>query len=213
MKTKNISSLLAALALVALAAPNSAHAQAFDRGVTAINAGIGLGGARYSYISSYNDNYKTSPTIVLSIEHGVGGVDGVGAIGVGGLFANKTVSYKYTSQGYQSVYNYDRRWSNTVVGLRGTLHLNEIIESDKFDVYGGLMLGYNIGSYKDKMSKKVHIESYGCQMNHSDSEIVASILAKDGYTPCSYSRRGRPGAAEHLQHPRKSGVHGDAAHQ
>ncbi|MGV9013596.1 MAG: tRNA (N6-isopentenyl adenosine(37)-C2)-methylthiotransferase MiaB [Flavobacteriales bacterium] len=32
-----------------------------------------------------------------------------------------------------------------------------------------------------KLSKKVHIESYGCQMNHSDSEIVASILAKDGY--------------------------------
>jgi tRNA-2-methylthio-N6-dimethylallyladenosine synthase len=31
------------------------------------------------------------------------------------------------------------------------------------------------------LSKKVHIESYGCQMNHSDSEIVASILAKDGY--------------------------------
>jgi len=31
------------------------------------------------------------------------------------------------------------------------------------------------------VSKKVHIESYGCQMNHSDSEIVASILAKDGY--------------------------------
>ena len=33
------------------------------------------------------------------------------------------------------------------------------------------------------MSKKVYIESYGCQMNFSDSEIVASILAKDGYTP------------------------------
>jgi len=32
-----------------------------------------------------------------------------------------------------------------------------------------------------EVSKKVHIESYGCQMNHSDSEIVASILAKDGY--------------------------------
>lgn len=171
MKTKNISSLLAALALVALAAPNSAHAQAFDRGVTAINAGIGLGGARYSYISSYNDNYKTSPTIVQSIEHGVGGVDGVGAIGVGGLFANKTVSYKYTSQGYQSVYNYDRRWSNTVVGLRGTLHLNEIIESDKFDVYGGLMLGYNIGSYKDKSTYTTggittdYLDNYNYKLN------------------------------------------------
>ena len=30
--------------------------------------------------------------------------------------------------------------------------------------------------------KRVHIESYGCQMNFSDSEIVASILARDGYT-------------------------------
>ncbi len=29
--------------------------------------------------------------------------------------------------------------------------------------------------------KKVYIESYGCQMNFSDSEIVASILQEDGY--------------------------------
>ena len=32
------------------------------------------------------------------------------------------------------------------------------------------------------MQKKVYIESYGCQMNVNDSEVVASILAKDGYT-------------------------------
>jgi tRNA-2-methylthio-N6-dimethylallyladenosine synthase len=32
------------------------------------------------------------------------------------------------------------------------------------------------------VQKKVYIESYGCQMNVSDSEVVASILAKDGYT-------------------------------
>ena len=31
--------------------------------------------------------------------------------------------------------------------------------------------------------KKFYIESYGCQMNFSDSEIVASILAEVGYTP------------------------------
>jgi tRNA-2-methylthio-N6-dimethylallyladenosine synthase len=30
-------------------------------------------------------------------------------------------------------------------------------------------------------SRKVYIESYGCQMNFSDSEIVASILTKDGF--------------------------------
>jgi tRNA-2-methylthio-N6-dimethylallyladenosine synthase len=34
----------------------------------------------------------------------------------------------------------------------------------------------------NKISKKVYIESYGCQMNFSDSEVVASILFKDGYT-------------------------------
>ena len=29
--------------------------------------------------------------------------------------------------------------------------------------------------------KKLFIESYGCQMNFSDSEIVASILSEQGY--------------------------------
>ena len=33
------------------------------------------------------------------------------------------------------------------------------------------------------MQKKVYIESYGCQMNVNDSEVVAGILAKDGYIP------------------------------
>ncbi|MBS1647810.1 MAG: tRNA (N6-isopentenyl adenosine(37)-C2)-methylthiotransferase MiaB [Bacteroidetes bacterium] len=31
-------------------------------------------------------------------------------------------------------------------------------------------------------SKKLFLESYGCQMNFSDSEIVASILLKEGYS-------------------------------
>jgi len=30
-------------------------------------------------------------------------------------------------------------------------------------------------------NKKVYIESYGCQMNFSDSEIVSSILLKEGF--------------------------------
>lgn len=31
--------------------------------------------------------------------------------------------------------------------------------------------------------KKMYLESYGCQMNFSDSEIVASIMAENGYLP------------------------------
>ena len=40
-------------------------------------------------------------------------------------------------------------------------------------------------SVKDEIvtkNKKFYIESYGCQMNFSDSEIVASILQKEGYS-------------------------------
>ena len=35
--------------------------------------------------------------------------------------------------------------------------------------------------YKKENTKKLFIESYGCAMNFSDSEIVASILANNGY--------------------------------
>src|SRR4249920_3923261 len=41
---------------------------------------------------------------------------------------------------------------------------------------------------KDKntgKSRKLYIESYGCQMNFSDSEIVASILEKAGFDTTS----------------------------
>ena len=34
---------------------------------------------------------------------------------------------------------------------------------------------------KEENSKKLFIESYGCQMNMNDSEIVAAILDKQGY--------------------------------
>ena len=30
--------------------------------------------------------------------------------------------------------------------------------------------------------KKLYVESYGCAMNFSDSEVVASIMAKEGYS-------------------------------
>jgi tRNA-2-methylthio-N6-dimethylallyladenosine synthase len=32
------------------------------------------------------------------------------------------------------------------------------------------------------MAKKIYIETYGCQMNFSDSEIVASIITEEGYS-------------------------------
>jgi len=37
----------------------------------------------------------------------------------------------------------------------------------------------------EESGKKLYIESYGCQMNFSDSEIVTSILKKDGFSTTS----------------------------
>ena len=46
-----------------------------------------------------------------------------------------------------------------------------------------MLLEEKIKSKKPTESgKKVYIQSYGCQMNFADSEVVASILKKDGYT-------------------------------
>ncbi|NER18785.1 tRNA (N6-isopentenyl adenosine(37)-C2)-methylthiotransferase MiaB [Spongiivirga citrea] len=38
-----------------------------------------------------------------------------------------------------------------------------------------------VTEHKNENGRKLFIESYGCQMNFSDSEIVASILAKEGF--------------------------------
>ncbi len=40
-------------------------------------------------------------------------------------------------------------------------------------------------NWKRLKMKKLYIETYGCQMNVADSEVVASILKNDGYIPCS----------------------------
>ena len=40
----------------------------------------------------------------------------------------------------------------------------------------------NSETSKNSTGKKLYVESYGCAMNFSDSEVVASIMAKDGYS-------------------------------
>ncbi|MGH2564680.1 MAG: radical SAM protein, partial [Ginsengibacter sp.] len=41
-------------------------------------------------------------------------------------------------------------------------------------------------SINDTLSKKFYIESYGCQMNFADSEVVASILHENGFGPTQH---------------------------
>jgi tRNA-2-methylthio-N6-dimethylallyladenosine synthase len=54
--------------------------------------------------------------------------------------------------------------------------LHKVVEEDRQgEAYAPFAADPNI------FGKKFYIESYGCQMNFSDSEIVASILHNEGY--------------------------------
>ena len=50
-----------------------------------------------------------------------------------------------------------------------------ILEDRQGEIHEG------IASNEDSGVKKLYIESYGCQMNFSDSEVVASIMNENGY--------------------------------
>lgn len=45
---------------------------------------------------------------------------------------------------------------------------------------------FEISGAEKSGEKKFYIESYGCQMNFSDSEIVASVLMSDGFAPTKF---------------------------
>jgi len=47
--------------------------------------------------------------------------------------------------------------------------------------YNGEVIVNQLVTLKNTHTKKLYLESYGCQMNFSDSEIVASILNEQGY--------------------------------
>ena len=55
-------------------------------------------------------------------------------------------------------------------------------------------------------SRKFYIESYGCAMNFSDSEIVASILTEDGFGPTRIME-------EYMLYQRKSRRHSQESPQ
>ena len=62
------------------------------------------------------------------------------------------------------------------------LLLHRSMHSDSVQGLGNAHPAMQESLQNTRVKKSVHIETYGCQMNVSDSEIVLSVLAKDGYT-------------------------------
>src|SRR5690606_40258475 len=112
---------------------SAAHAQPFQRGTNIINAGIGFG-------TNLGGLGNARPAISASFEHGQWEIGGPGVISLGGYIGN--TGYTYKSSGYV------QKWNYTVIGVRSAYHYNGFKNVPNLDVYGGLMLSYNIVSYK-----------------------------------------------------------------
>ena len=113
---------------------STVNAQTFDKGITVIQAGLGLGST-------------IGTPIGLGFEYGVSE-----KIGIGGYAG-------YATQNYGFGFGADYKVTSILVGAKGNYHF---FQSDSIDAYGGLLLGYNIAkaSWSDSNSDPIPV-SYG----------------------------------------------------
>jgi len=119
--------LLLIISIISVILLNS-NAQKFEKGNLAFNAGLGLG-----YTVGLYTGANSIPLLFASGEMGIYDWEGIGVISVGGIIAYKRISY--------TAYVYDWSWSDLYIGGRGLLHINELVDIDKVDIYGGISLG------------------------------------------------------------------------
>ena len=120
----------------------SANAQqVFKNGDMALNAGIGLG---WGYSSGYTgiSTLAPMPSFNASFEVGIIDLPDVGVISVGGFGSFRTT----WNNGNLSGYDYTYKYTNTVIAARGVFHLG-FLNTDKFDVYGGIHTGVRFSKY------------------------------------------------------------------
>ena len=107
---------------------------AFTKGDVVINAGIGFGNTLHT-----GSGYKTTvPAISGSVEFCIidNLFDANSSIGVGGIIG-------YSAQKYDGLYNYEVKYSDFLLGARGSFHYQFV---PKLDTYAGIVLGYDIVS-------------------------------------------------------------------
>lgn len=125
---------LAALLFMSFAPLRTQAQAAYQLGdnVVSIAAGFGSSYGAFTY-------GKQTPAFSLQYERGLWQA-GPGVISLGGYLGYK--SYQYSGSYFGFTYN--EKWNYTIIGLRGAWHLQEFdgTELQKWDLYGGAMLGY-----------------------------------------------------------------------
>lgn len=130
----------AVVALLALSA-QGVMAQAYQQGDKLLNLGIGL-----------NGYYGGGLPIGGSFEYGVTDQISVGA------------QIDFYTWGYNFGSGYKYRYTFIPIALRGSYHVNELLnlDNDKVDLYGGVQLGYYISKYSDDSGfSGIYNNSYG----------------------------------------------------
>lgn len=139
-------------AMILLFSSMLVHGQQFQKGTLAANAGVGFG----TNLGGYGD---VRPAISVSADYGIWEIGGPGVISLGGYIGN--TGYKYDDSGYSYKWNYN------VVGVRGAYHYNGLPSSSPLDLYGGVMLGYRIVSFKSDFDEDYYSNAYGSGMGLS----------------------------------------------
>lgn len=127
----------------------SATAQLFEEGNSYLHIGAGIG-SPYAYSGSK----MGVPPLHVSFEKAVSD-----RIGVGGLvgYTSSKWDQDFFGFGAGSTYEYSWNFSYLIIGARGAYHF---VDNDRFDAYGGLMLGYNIASAKFETNDPDYTEGF-----------------------------------------------------
>lgn len=164
-------------AVALLATFQMMQAQNLETGSSLINFGIGVGG----HYGVYNSYTSQTPAIGLSYDYGFKEGVGPGLITLGGYVGFKKLTYKssdYYDYGYNQNFYYKWTWTYFIVGARGTYQYSV---SDKFDVYGGLLLSMNFSSFKNE-SNDPYWNNYNYNYGGSNLGLTAFCGARYGFT-------------------------------
>ena len=117
----------------------SAQESAFRQNDNVVSLGVGFGGNLYSGYGYTRSHFSRMPTFSLSYERCIIAnlFNDQSSIGVGGLVGYTSAKYDYSDWGCKS--------TDLMIGARGAFHYTFV---DRLDTYAGIMLGYNINTWK-----------------------------------------------------------------
>ena len=156
--------------------------QSFDESTHIINLGVGFGANYYSGYSGYGYGYRSSPAFSISYEQALSKKVGPGYIGVGAYFgfqtASSTYNYYYNkNNNYNNQYYYSKNsWSNFLVGARAAYHW-DVLNFEKVDIYGGLMLGARIQTYSYETNNPDPFYADFYRLNQGSTYLSFSVFA------------------------------------